>query len=261
MVRVVSYREAQAGWCDVELEVVIKNLGDADARNVKLRHIQIKQASEIRVNEGPDLLPMDQSCSVSILAEHISKSDEAIEVMGDLTWSIQRGSGALHSKSEIRKAFQSPWSERVWTHIDNPYQTGVPLKSHELCYVKRTNTMEQIEQVINDPNNNMVLLLHGLRRVGKTSLLNALEANPPLANDIPVLVDAESLSDETIKDGDFFYEVAREIKRSIKKQEIDIALELGDEQVWLDSPAKTVRRFFDDLEDKIGNYRILLIAR
>lgn len=99
--------------------------------------------------------------------------------------------------------------------IDNPYVVGVPLTAQQEIFVGRADIVARIEQLLLDPRR-PPLLLHGQRRMGKTSLLRNLGRLLPQAI-VPLFVDGQRVAlagDYT----DFLYNLAGEMKRSAEQQ-------------------------------------------
>ncbi len=97
--------------------------------------------------------------------------------------------------------------------IDNPYITGVPLRSQDAkMFVGRRNEGMRIEQLLQDKNT-PPLLLYGQRRIGKTSLLYQL-GNWLTESYVPMLVDLQGPVSSATSYQNFFYNMSREMRKS-----------------------------------------------
>ncbi|MCA9964935.1 MAG: ATP-binding protein, partial [Anaerolineales bacterium] len=100
--------------------------------------------------------------------------------------------------------------------LDNPYIIGVPLTEKQELFVGRTDISSRIEQLLLD-RRRPPLLLYGQRRVGKTSLLNNLGRLLP-RHIVPLFVDLQGPATRAGDAAGFFYNVARAMRQSARRQ-------------------------------------------
>src|SRR6185295_8281967 len=93
--------------------------------------------------------------------------------------------------------------------LDNPYVIGVPLTLQQEIFVGRSDVSARIEQLLLD-RRRPPLLLHGQRRMGKTSLLNNLGHLLP-THIVPLFVDLQGPASTATDHAGFLYNLARGI--------------------------------------------------
>ncbi len=111
-----------------------------------------------------------------------------------------------------------------------PYVTGMPLKTDHL-FVGRTDVFEYIQEHLFGAYQNNVVVLHGQRRTGKTSILYRLK-NVLAGTHLAVLVDMQGKAARGTLD--FLYSLADDIAYALEDQ--GIPLELPPRSDFADSP-------------------------
>jgi hypothetical protein len=111
-----------------------------------------------------------------------------------------------------------------------PYVTGMPLKTDHL-FVGRQDVFEYIREHLFGVYQNNVIVLHGQRRTGKTSILYRLK-NVLSDTHIAVLVDMQGKAARGTVD--FFYSLADDIAYTLEDQ--GLAVELPPRSDFADSP-------------------------
>ncbi len=141
---------------------------------------------------------------------------------------------------------------KEYVEIKNPYIPGVPLKTREMFY-GRDELLKNIEKTLKMTDRTHILILHGQRRTGKTSILYQLKIR--LSDEfIPVYFDFQGLPDSEI----FFYWMAREIHRELSRRNITVPI--PDENRFLKSPAFYFRDFFlEEVKQKLGHRKLVLM--
>lgn len=139
--------------------------------------------------------------------------------------------------------------------IDNPYITGVPLTKHNKnLFVGRTDISARIEVLLrNQPS--PPLLLHGQRRIGKTSLLNFLSELPD--SYVPLFVDFQGVSLATNNSG-FFYNISRACIRSARDRR-QLSLPPINREALQDDPFTEFDEWLDRVEESVEG-RVLLLT-
>jgi len=138
--------------------------------------------------------------------------------------------------------------------IKNPYIPGKPLRTPEMFY-GRNELLENIEKTFSISNRTHILILHGQRRTGKTSILYQLKIRLK-ENFIPVLLDFQGLADPGT-DSLLFW-MANEIRKEFKKRKIEIA-EPNLNQFQKKPTLFFQEFFFSEIQEKINKQKIILM--
>jgi AAA+ ATPase superfamily predicted ATPase len=116
--------------------------------------------------------------------------------------------------------------------LTNPYIVGNPVGNSPV-FVGRADILREVWRVVRDPQQNAIVL-YGQRRIGKTSVLEELEAQLPKEGAYyPIFFDLQNKAEWSL--GRVLTELAHKISRFLKLAPPD----LGDEpettfrQVWL----------------------------
>jgi hypothetical protein len=147
--------------------------------------------------------------------------------------------------------------KHAFQQIPNPYVPGMPLKPGSPTFLGREDVFEFIQQSLSAPTRELVLVLTGERRTGKTTILRQLPARLKNTNYIPVYVDGQVLGiDPGI--GNFFFSLAAAIVDGVQEAGISPPLlTLADLE---ESPQRTFEQsLLPMVRERIGN-RILLLA-
>ena len=95
----------------------------------------------------------------------------------------------------------------------NPYVAGAPVTDQRMFF-GREDVFRWIEENISGRFSDNMLVVHGQRRVGKTSVLKQLKNRLP-EKYIPVFFDFQGRTNTTINQ--FLYRLAREITRTVEQ--------------------------------------------
>jgi hypothetical protein len=136
----------------------------------------------------------------------------------------------------------------------SPYVMGPPVKTQQMFY-GRQDVFDWIEDNVCGAYQQNILVLHGERRMGKTSVLYQLLNRPPSPKHICVFFSLEVATTSSL--GDILYDLAR----AIGDQTADHGLELPHIRVadFRRDPQRSFRRFLDSLESALGKHRLLLM--
>jgi hypothetical protein len=117
-------------------------------------------------------------------------------------------------------------------HPINPYIAGDPV-GNRTAFVGRADIVRDVVQMLRRPQDNAIVL-YGQRRIGKTSVLQHLEAQlPTQGNYCPVYFDLQDKATLTL--GQVLSELARYIADALKQAKPDLgnAPEITFRDVWL----------------------------
>jgi tetratricopeptide (TPR) repeat protein len=139
--------------------------------------------------------------------------------------------------------------------IVNPYIAGAPVTEKRMFF-GREDVFAWIERSLSGQYADHILVVHGQRRVGKTSVLKQLGNRLP-DRYIPVFFDLQGRTHTTLDR--FMWWLAREIVR-VLKQERDIAITPPDRELFTQDIEYFENRFLPDLKPYLGNDKVLLLT-
>lgn len=135
-----------------------------------------------------------------------------------------------------------------------PYVTGTPLKSDDV-FVGRADVFAFIRENLLGAHQNNVIILHGQRRTGKTSVLYRLRTTMADTH-IAVLIDMQGKPARN--EADFLYAIADDIVFAL--EEAGIAVEMPPREAFDAAPEFYFRaRFLRSLYPRLGDRRLLLL--
>lgn len=135
----------------------------------------------------------------------------------------------------------------------NPYIAGAPVTEARMFF-GREDVFEWIQSSITGQYADHILVIHGQRRVGKTSVLKQLGNRLPRRY-IPVFFDLQGRTHTTLDR--FLWWLAREIVR-VLKQDRDIEVPLPDKESFSADLEYFENRFLPDLKPVLGGGTLLL---
>ena len=135
--------------------------------------------------------------------------------------------------------------------IVNPYIAGAPVAEKRMFF-GREDVFSWIERSLNSH----ILVVHGQRRVGKTSILKQLGNRLP-DRYIPVFFDLQGRTHTTLDR--FMWWLAREIVR-VLRQERDITVTPPEKESFTQDPDYFENRFLPELKSIIGDDKVLLLT-
>lgn len=139
------------------------------------------------------------------------------------------------------------------SEILNPYIAGAPVVETSMFF-GREDIFSWIERSLTGKFVNHILVLHGQRRVGKTSVLKQIPNNLPKRY-IQVFFDLQGRTNTTLDR--FLWWMASEIVRTVKK-EADLELPKPDRNAFSD-PEAFINDFLPPLRSALGE-RVLLLT-
>lgn len=137
--------------------------------------------------------------------------------------------------------------------IVNPYIAGAPVTEQRMFF-GREDIFGWIEKSLAGQYADHILVVHGQRRVGKTSVLKQLGNRLP-ERYIPVFFDLQGRTHTTLDR--FLWWLAREIVR-VLKQERNIEAPLPDKEAFTADLEYFENRFLPDLKPLLGDGTLLL---
>jgi tetratricopeptide (TPR) repeat protein/photosystem II stability/assembly factor-like uncharacterized protein len=134
----------------------------------------------------------------------------------------------------------------------NPYIAGAPVVEARMFF-GREETFSWMTRSLAGKYVDHILVIHGQRRVGKTSVLKHISRYLP-DQYIPIFIDLQGRVSTTLDR--FLWWLAREITRGLKEEGID--LPRTDRDAFVQDADYFETHFLPILEEKLGNKRLLL---
>ncbi len=104
-------------------------------------------------------------------------------------------------------------AQMPFVSIPNPYVVGTPIRTSNMFYGRQEDLSwisDRLERA-----GNIMILLYGARRVGKTSLLHQIYGERVSAKILPFFFDTQQLIPEIAQDGDFYHVLTRDMLSQI----------------------------------------------
>jgi tetratricopeptide (TPR) repeat protein/photosystem II stability/assembly factor-like uncharacterized protein len=139
------------------------------------------------------------------------------------------------------------------TEIINPYIAGAPVTEAKMFF-GRDDVFDWIQNNLTGRYADHILVVHGQRRVGKTSVLKQLNNRLP-DRYIPVFFDLQGRTHTTLDR--FLWWLAREIVR-VLKQDHNIDLPLPEKEAFIADPEYFENQFISSLKSALDGHILLL---
>jgi hypothetical protein len=145
--------------------------------------------------------------------------------------------------------------ERPFTRVfPIPYVTGTPLKTNDV-FVGRDDVFSFVQEMLVGVHQNNIVILHGQRRTGKTSVLYRMR-EVLAATHYAVLVDMQGKPARG--EAEFLYDIADDIVFTLEDYNIDV--ELPPRQEFNENPEFFFRsRFLRGLKESLNGKNLLLM--
>ncbi|HEV2718541.1 MAG TPA: AAA-like domain-containing protein, partial [Thermoanaerobaculia bacterium] len=249
------------------VEILLTNTGTETARDVTLNRLPVWQVSRrgnaaeasavdlIAAKELPDIAA-GAARRVALSVTGVRRESEACTLEGDVRY---RGA-LLRDISRFEQVIRVPWSPQQQPLPDdaNPFQVGPPVSPGAPSFVDRPQILRDIRQALK----HNVVLLHGLRRVGKTSLLYSLlaDAEASTARDAltPAYLNIQQYGGPEYDTGRFLRALAEEIVRALAKRGVT-GLEVGEVERWRSERTVAMNEFLQRAKALAGDRRVLLL--
>jgi photosystem II stability/assembly factor-like uncharacterized protein/tetratricopeptide (TPR) repeat protein len=139
------------------------------------------------------------------------------------------------------------------SNMINPYIAGAPVTESSMFF-GREDVFRWIERSLTGKYVNNILVVHGQRRVGKTSVLKQLPSRLP-ERYIPVFFDLQGRTHTTLDR--FLWWLAREITRVIN-HELNVSVSTPDEGQFAKDPECFESKFLTDIRSVLGDHILVL---
>ncbi len=231
----------------------LTNVGDSPARNLS---VTLKQSGrdgfEVIGQSTQELYPLGTGMQqdVEFWIKPLS-SNEAGYVF-EVSYDDDEGTGHFHPTSGRVRFFVV--GEEYRPIPTSPYVMGPPVKTRKMFY-GRQDLFDWIGENISGSHQQNILVLHGERRMGKTSILYQLLNRPPTPQHICVFFSLELAITNTL--GDVLYDLGMAIyKEAIK---LDLGLREPVEVDFMNDPQRCFLQFFEQVEKSLGDRRLLIM--
>jgi hypothetical protein len=131
---------------------------------------------------------------------------------------------------------------------------GPPVKTQRMFYGRR-DVFDWVAENISGVQHENILILHGERRMGKTSILYQLLDHPPSPQHMCVFFSLELAITTSL--GDLFYDMATAIQEELARRAVHVPE--ADEREFLRHTQRAFRRFLDAVEVALGERRLLIM--
>jgi AAA+ ATPase superfamily predicted ATPase len=163
-------------------------------------------------------------------------------------------------RKDVNFAISAPLSRETNEMIGlrNPYITGIPLdpRISISMFFGRRDLIHSIIQNLTGEFQKNILVLHGQRRIGKTSLLLQLchdRLKPPY---YPVFIDLQEMTDTGIHN--FLHSLSREISRVLS--EFGLCVEIPGRRSFLEESYASFADFLDHVGNELhGGYLVMML--
>lgn len=231
----------------------LTNVGDSSARNLR---VTVKRSGvdgfEII---GPATLELDPLGSgmqreVQFTIKRLGEKEAAFAF--EVTYDDDEGADRFYPISGRVRFFEL---DRRYRPIpSSPYNWGPPVKTSQMFY-GRQDVFDWIGLNLSCTDDPTILILHGERRMGKTSVLYQLRARPPTPQHVCVFFSLELATTSSL--GDLLLDMAVAIRDELLKLGLEVPEPTENE--LLTNPQRSFRRFLDGLEAPLGERRLLVM--
>ncbi len=229
---------------------------------VKNRGLNVAQEVRLRVIPGQDYITDEGQAEIDILSpgdeQQITLSIIPLEDSRRLRveWEILYDDAVVDDRRlTFADVVEFLEPEHTFQRVfPIPYVTGTPLKSDDV-FVGREDVFAFIQENLIGRHQNNVIILHGQRRTGKTSVMYRL-GRMMMDTHISVLIDMQGKPARN--EADFLYSIADDIVFAL--EDLDVIVDLPTRADFADMPEFYFRsRFLRSLYPKLGGRNLLLM--
>jgi len=136
----------------------------------------------------------------------------------------------------------------------NPYIAGAPV-TEKTMFFGRQDVFDWVQRSLTGKFVDHILVIHGQRRIGKTSVLKQIPFHLP-ATYVPVFFDLQGRTHTSL--ARFLWRLAKEITRTLRAAE-DISLPELTREEFSEDPELFQNQLLPQISQAIGDRRLLLI--
>jgi tetratricopeptide (TPR) repeat protein len=240
------------------VEVSIRNVGHALARGTTIglnAAPPIRLEPETPTGTGGFTIPPGAELLFRWRVHGMTESVRGLQLSGRAVCHASDSNPALIDAEDIECVCATPSGTIAEVEgIMNPYQAGKPVLPTEPSFVNRKRLLVQIRGALGTGRSGNVILLHGLRRMGKSSIAKQL-LEDHASNDHPVFLSfqAKDLAGQT---GDLLEWIAAGIAAGARDV---FAYQSPPAQYWREDPSRCFSEFREQLKANIDERRIIVI--
>jgi len=238
----------------IEIEVINRGKGVAQNAVVEIANVS---ANEQFIIEGPSTRKIDEPLysgeTFSLVYTLKNLKQQFLELRIDVCFDDFNERGKRVRASEQLTVLDLPGEFEIVER--NPYIYGTPITSDDMFF-GRNDVIDFVKSNLTGAYQNNVVILHGERRTGKTSILYQLQKRlqPKF---FPVLIDISGITVDPGL-GVFLYSIAQNIYR--KLDDAGIQLPMPEKEAYFESPAFQFREvFLPQIAQHIVNKPLLLL--
>jgi HEAT repeat protein len=231
----------------------LTNVGDSAARNLR---VTLKRGGmdgfEIIGPTTQELDPLGSGMQreVQFTIKPLTGTEAAFAF--EVTYDDDEGADRFYPISGRVRFFEL---DRRYRPIpSSPYNWGPPVKTSQMFY-GRQDVFDWIDRNLSCTDDPSILILHGERRMGKTSVLYQLRTRPPTPQHMCVFFSLELATTASL--GDLFFDMAVAIRDELLRLGLDVP-EPAERDI-IANPQRSFRHFLDSLEAPLGDRRLLVM--
>jgi hypothetical protein len=239
---------------EITLPLVVRNEGTGVAENVTATLDRSELASKIiplktEVNLG--LIPPEKEARAEFRIRPLIK--ETLRIPFVVAFDDLEKKGKEVEFADTIEFYEEGKRERFKLLTLNPYIAGRPLRTGEMFF-GREDVFQYIQENLEGRYQDNVIVLHGQRRTGKTSVLYQLSVR--LGDEyVPVLVDMQGITGGVDY---FFYDTAFRIIEALERK--GVFIDEPDREPYRQEPEGYFKnRFLREVRRKIGDRHLLLM--
>ena len=244
--------QTKTAFHEKQVVVVLKvsNEGNSSADNVIVRLKANSHFAIIGAHERFfETLPMQRSLETEFT---IQPNSTSLRLEFQIVYADADAENKLLSYGDWLELQGTP---PPFQRIVNPYSTGTQNHDFRMFY-GREEMLEQLKENLTATSANMIVVLYGQRRSGKTTLLRYLASTSLLEPHIPVFMDMQG---ETLEfsTGKFVYHVALAISNTLSRK--DIAVQEPPRIDFERDPTLTFNTFLDQVQTMLGDRKLIML--
>jgi outer membrane protein assembly factor BamB len=248
--RQVYFEEKVAIWLQ------ITNRGRDIAHNVRVtllnnEHCEIlRPSSQIR-----GIFPQQQTAAEFLIRP---STPEPLTLTIEILYDDSQSNPHAFTIQEVLEFVEWP---HTFTHNENLYATGTPTQNSRMFYGREVE-LDYLRDNLTRTMAQTVVVLHGQRRSGKTTLLYQLVNSARLSEHVPVMVDLQSLA-TSFTIGNFLFRVSYAIYQAMNKRGLSVVKPVRTDFIaqkeYSPDPTFAFDCFLDDIETILGEQKLILL--
>jgi hypothetical protein len=232
----------------------LANMGDSAARNLRVAlRPSSKREFEILGEPAQRLEPLATGRQRNI--EFLVKPLDVTAATVAFEVSYDDDEGADHHYTFSGRVSFFTLDEEYRPLPTSPYVMALPVKTPELFY-GRQDIFAWINENISGASQESILILHGERRMGKTSILYQLLNRPPTPQHICAFFSLELATTTSL--GDLLYDMAIDVQRAMTQA--GVLVPRPDQEDLVMHAQRSFRAFCEQTEHALGDRRLLVMV-